>query len=65
MLNDFGIEENKVDTEKADLVVREVQKFTTLNGFVNIHLLNQQFMDRVTVSISKTKVTNKDKSMKH
>ena len=65
MLNDFGIEENKVDTQKADLVVREVQKFTALNGFVNIHLLNQQFMDRVTVSISKTKVTNKDKSMKH
>ena len=41
----------------------EVRNFTALNGFVNVHLVNEQFMDRVSVSISKRKVTNKDKSM--
>ena len=47
----------------ADLVIREVRNFTALNGFVNVHLLSDQFMDRVSVSISKRKVTNKDKFM--
>ena len=47
----------------ADLVVQEVRNFTALNGFINVHLQNDQFMDRVSVSISKRKVTNKDKAM--
>ena len=54
---------NEVDSTKAELVVREVRNFTALNGFINVHLANEQFMDRVSVSISKRKVTNKDKHM--
>lgn len=65
ILNDFNFAENKVDKVEADLVVREVRNFSALNGFINIHLVNEQFMDRVTVSISKRKVTNKDKTMLH
>lgn len=62
-LNDFDLEPNHVDSVSTDLVIREVRNFTALNGFVNVHLLNDQFMDRVSVSISKRKVTNKDKTL--
>ena len=63
MANDFELQPNQVDAMTADLVIREVRNFTALNGFVNVHLLSDQFMDRVSVSISKRKVTNKDKFM--
>lgn len=65
ILNDFDFAENKIDRAEADLVVREVRNFSALNGFVNIHLVNDQFMDRVSVSISSRKVSNKDKTMLH
>ena len=41
-------------------MVSEVHNFTALNGFINVHLINEQFMDRVGVMIKKRKVTNKD-----
>ena len=59
----FEIDLNNVDRVIAELVIREVRNFTALNGFINVHLANEQFMDRVSVSISKRKVTNKDKHM--
>ena len=59
----FEINLNNVDRVIAELVIREVRNFTALNGFINVHLVNEQFMDRVSVSISKRKVTNKDKHM--
>ena len=49
---------------ETSLVVGEVRIFTALNGFLNVHLKNEQFMDRVSVSLSKRKVTNKDLLMK-
>ena len=59
----FEIQLNNVDKVIAELVIHEVRNFTGLNGFINVHLVNEQFMDRVSVSISKRKVTNKDKHM--
>ena len=32
-----------------------------MNGFTNIHLVNEQFMDRVSAMVKTRKVTNKDK----
>ena len=43
------------------LVINEVAKFTAMNGFTNIHLVNEQFMDRVSAMVKTRKVTNKDK----
>jgi hypothetical protein len=40
-------------------VFSEVHKFEALNGFINIYLLNEQFMDRVHVTIQKKNVTYK------
>ena len=38
IVNEFDLEANKVDSVEADLVIREVRRFTALNGFVNVHL---------------------------
>ena len=43
------------------LVINEVANFTAMNGFTNIHLVNEQFMDRVSAMVKTRKVTNKDK----
>ena len=42
------------------LVQSEIQKFESLNGFLNVFLLNEQFMDRVHVMIKKKNVTYKE-----
>lgn len=40
IINEFDLKTNQVDLVTADLVIREVRRFTALNGFVNVHLFN-------------------------
>ena len=60
--NDFGIRLNNVD-KSCGLVPSEVSKFAAIDGFINIHLVNEQYMDRVCEIIKTRKVTNKDKNL--
>jgi hypothetical protein len=47
-------------SQNLALVVEEVERFESMNGFINIFLTNEQFMDRVHVQFRKKVVTNKD-----
>ena len=60
--NDFGIRLNSVD-KACGLVPSEVSRFAAIDGFINIHLVNEQYMDRVCEIIKTRKVTNKDKNL--
>ena len=39
-LNEFNIKLNQTD-KSSELVISEVSKFTAVNGFTNIHLVNE------------------------
>ena len=60
--NDYGIKLNNVD-KSCGLVPSEVSRFAAIDGFINIHLVNEQYMDRVCEIIKTRKVTNKDKNL--
>ena len=46
--------------EHCGSVFCEIKKFETSKGFINIFLMNEQFMDRVHVIIKKKNVTYKE-----
>ena len=60
-LNEFDIKLNQTD-KASELVISEVARFTAINGFINVHLVNEQYMDRVSEMVKTRKVTNKDKN---
>ena len=60
-MNEFGIKLNQTD-KTNELIISEVARFTAINGFINIHLVNEQYMDRVSAMVKTRKVTNKDKN---
>jgi tRNA-Thr(GGU) m(6)t(6)A37 methyltransferase TsaA len=56
--NTFGLQIAEGDA--SGLVAMEVSKFKNNNGFINIFLVNEQFMDRVQKMVKKKSVSNKD-----
>ena len=52
--------EIQLNSNDMPLVISEVSSFSALNGFINIHLFNEQFSDRVGTIISKRKVGKTD-----
>jgi hypothetical protein len=53
------------DEHGYTLVHSEVLKFDTINGFLNIFLQNEQFMDRVQLMIRKKHLTYKEGEFGH
>ena len=50
-----------VDGKEVQSILREeIKKFESMNGFINIFLTNEQFMDRVHIVTRKQSVSNKD-----
>jgi len=56
--NTFGLQ--TAEDEASGLVSLEVLKFENNNGFMNIFLVNEQFMDRVQSMVKKKSISNKD-----
>jgi len=56
--NDFDLTNNA--SSNWTLVLSEIRNFDSLYGFINIHLNDEQFTDRVGVMIKRRKVSNKD-----
>jgi hypothetical protein len=44
----------------SPLIFTEVRKFESMNGFINVFLQSEQFMDRVHVQKFKKQISNKD-----